>query len=298
MNLKVRIGFGLGAAASSDATRFLQIVDRGEELGFDSLWMSERISAATPDPMIALAIAAGRTTKMKIGTSVIVLPGRNPILLAKEMATLDVLSNGRFLPGVGLGAIDPNEQRAFGVERKQRGAIHDEALQIMRLCWAGEPFSFHGEFFHYEDVSVLPTPQQSTLDVWLGGIAESELRRVGRMGDGWMPSFCSPTDVAEGIKVISAVAAEQNRSIDPEHYGVLVAYCDSKLPARIVESLQRRRPDIDPYSVIPRREDLHHLLREFIAVGASKFIVVPLNPTFDPDAELGQLADQLLPLET
>ncbi len=298
MNLKVRIGFGLGAAASSDAARFLHIVDRGEELGFDSLWMSERISATTPDPMIALAVAAGRTTKMKIGTSVIVLPGRNPVLLAKEMATLDVLSNGRFLPGVGLGAIDPVEQQAFGVERKQRGALHDEALKVMRLCWTGEPFSFHGQFFHYDDVCVLPKPQQPTFDVWLGGIAESELRRVGRMGDGWMPSFCSPEDVAHGIDVITAVAAQEHRSIDPEHYGVLVAYCDTELPPRIAESIQRRRPGVDPHSVIPRRNDLGQLINEFISAGASKFIVVPLNAAFDPDAELGQLAEQLLPLET
>ncbi|MTB23654.1 MAG: LLM class flavin-dependent oxidoreductase, partial [Actinobacteria bacterium] len=96
--IKVRVGIGLGTlsgAASPD--RFASIVDRCESLGFDSLWMSERIGAETPDPMIALAIAAGRTTRMKLGTSVLVLPGRNPIILAKEMATLDALSGGRFL---------------------------------------------------------------------------------------------------------------------------------------------------------------------------------------------------------
>ncbi|MSW30099.1 MAG: TIGR03619 family F420-dependent LLM class oxidoreductase, partial [Actinobacteria bacterium] len=198
--IKVRVGIGLGTlsgAASPD--RFASIVDRCESLGFDSLWMSERIGAETPDPMIALAIAAGRTTRMKLGTSVLVLPGRNPIILAKEMATLDALSGGRFLPAVGLGAVDPPEQRAFGVERRERGRRHDEALALMRACWTGEVISHHGEFFSVDDVQVLPRPTQSRLDVWLGGIAPSELRRVGRVGDGWLPSFCSPADVAEAI---------------------------------------------------------------------------------------------------
>ncbi len=125
------------------------------------------------------------------------LPGRNPVILAIEMATLDVLSGGRFLPAVGLGAVDPPEQRAFGVERSERGRRHDEALALMRACWTGEGISHHGEFFSVDDVQVIPRPTQSQLDVWLGGIAPSEIRRVGRVGDGWLPSFCSPADVAE-----------------------------------------------------------------------------------------------------
>lgn len=104
--LKIRVGIGLGTMTTAGVPdRFTGIVDRCEELGFDSLWMSERIGAPTPDPLIALAVAAGRTQKLKLGTSVLILPGRNPIVLAKELATLDVLSGGRFLPAVGLGEI-------------------------------------------------------------------------------------------------------------------------------------------------------------------------------------------------
>ena len=296
---KVRVGIGSGTLSGlSDAGRFASFVDRCETLGFDSLWMSERIGAETPDPMIALAIAAGRTSRMKLGTSVLVLPGRNPVILAKEMATLDVLSGGRFLPAVGLGAVDPPEQRAFGVERSERGRRHDEALELMRACWSGEVISHHGEFFSVDDVQVLPRPTQEHLDVWLGGIAPSELRRVGRVGDGWLPSFCAPEDVADGIPIIEAAAAEAGREMDQEHYGALISYSDGPLPQRFVEVIERRRPGLDPRSIIPRREDLPRRLGEFIDAGATKFVIIPLVGDRDPDAELGTLAEELLPLET
>ena len=297
--MKVRIGIGLGTlSGAASPQRFNAIVDRCESLGFDSLWMSERIGAETPDPMIALAIAAGRTTRMKLGTSVLVLPGRNPVILAKEMATLDVLSGGRFLPAVGLGAVDPPEQRAFGVERGERGRRHDEALALMRACWTGEVISHHGEFFTVDDVQVLPRPTQPRLDVWLGGIAPSELRRVGRVGDGWLPSFCSPQDVADSIPVIETAAAECGRTMDPQHYGALISYSDGPLPQRFVDLIERRRPGLDPRTVIPTRAALRSLISEFIDAGASKFVVIPLVGDADPDAELSTLADELLPLET
>jgi len=298
-SLKVRIGIGLGTmTAAGTAERFATVVDRCEELGFDSLWVSERVGAPTPDPLVALAIAAGRTHRLKLGTSVLVLPGRNPVLLAKEMASLDVLSGGRFLPGVGLGIADPPEQRAFGVERTERGRRHDEALALMRRCWTGEVISHQGEFYSVDDVQVLPRPVQDTLDVWLGGAAPSELRRIGRVGDGWLPSFCAPADVAEGKPIIEASAAEHDRAIDPQHYGALVSYCEGEIPQPVVDLIHRRRPGIDPRSVIPNRRGLPALLREFVDAGASKFVVMPLAGDADPAAELGELAEELLPLET
>ena len=297
--MKVRIGVGLGTA--TDAGRpgsFEALVDRSEQLGFDSLWLSERIGGPAPDPLVALAVAAGRTRRLKLGTSVLVVPGRNPVVLAKAMATLDVLSGGRFLPAVGLGAVDPVEQQAFGVERRGRGARLDEALTLMRQLWRGEPVTHHGEHFSVEGVRVLPTPAQAHLDVWLGGIAPSELRRVGRLGDGWLPSFCTPGDVADGIATIEAAATEADRTIDPEHYGVLLAYREGELPERIVELVTRRRPDLDPRTVIPTRDDVARLVGEHIDAGASKFVVMPLVDAVDWDAELGRLAELLLPLET
>jgi probable F420-dependent oxidoreductase len=296
---KVRIGVGLGTATTAaTGPGFGAMVDRLEALRFDSLWLSERISGPAPDPLVALAVAAGRTERLKLGTSVLVVPGRNPVILAKEMATLDVLSSGRFLPAVGLGLVDPVEQQAFGVPREGRGRRLDEALALMRALWSGEPVTHHGEFFSVEGVRVLPRPLQEQVDVWLGGIAPTELRRVGRIGDGWLPSFCSPQDVADAIPVIEAAAADAGRVPDPEHYGVLITYCDGPVPERIAELVARRRPGLDPRAVVPAFADLPTRVGEFIDVGATKFVMMPLTDAGDWDAELGRLAEALLPLET
>src|SRR6478672_13616798 len=125
--MKVRIGYGLGTRASSDPDRFRALVTGLEARRFDSLWLSERITGDCPDPIVGLAVAAGRTTRLKFGFSVLVLPGRNPMVLAKELATLDRLSDGRLLPAFGLGVADPHEQQAFGVERTERAKIFNEA---------------------------------------------------------------------------------------------------------------------------------------------------------------------------
>src|SRR4051794_41506154 len=108
-----------------------------ERLHFDSLWVSERIGGESPDPVVAMAFAAGRTTRLKFGTAVMVLPGRNPVLVAKELASLDRLSGGRLLPAFGLGVADAHEQQAFGVARNERAAWFDEALPLIRRVWVG-----------------------------------------------------------------------------------------------------------------------------------------------------------------
>src|SRR5689334_19794781 len=118
--MKVRIGFGLGNLRPLDGDRLAALVDGIEGHGFDSLWLSERISGPAPDPVLALTFAAARTKRIKLGTSVSVLPGRSPALVAKEWATLDVLSNGRALPAFGLGIVHPVEQQGFGVGRTDR----------------------------------------------------------------------------------------------------------------------------------------------------------------------------------
>src|SRR4249919_93265 len=133
--MKVRVGFGFGVRTRLNDDGFGQVVDALERLRFDSLWLSERIGGEAPDPVTAIAYGVGRTTRLKFGMSVLVLPGRNPIVLAKELATIDRLSGGRLLPAFGLGVADPHEQQAFGVERGERAAIFDEAMAVLRGAW-------------------------------------------------------------------------------------------------------------------------------------------------------------------
>lgn len=289
--MKVRIAYGLGTdAANTDAGRFGAIIDGLEDVGFDSLWLSERLTGISPDPLVGLAVAAGRTTRLKLGTSVLVLPGRNPVVLAKELASLDVLSSGRLLPAVGLGAPLPVEHHAFGVARGERAALFDESLAVMRRLWRGEDV---------DGIRLALRPIQDPFDVWLGGRAPSELRRVGRVGDGWLPSFSTPSDVAEGWDVITENAAAHDRRIDPEHLGAFVVYAAREIPEAARKLLARRQADVDPTTIIPvGLEALRRQLEAFTAIGASKFVVAPLDAIDDVDAHLRGLGDALLDLET
>ena len=298
--MKVRIGYGLGTRTTLHDERFGPVVDELERHGFDSLWVSEKIGGDAPDPMVAMAYAAGRTTKLKFGMSVMVLPGRNPIVLAKALASLATMSGGRLLPAFGLGQVHPMEQQAFGVERSERAAWFDEAMSVMRQCWTGEPVVHDGARFRYDGVRVRPVPKR--MDVWLGGFAPSELKRVGRLADGWLPSFVTPADAAAGRQVIEQVCAEHDREIEDDHYGVLIPYSMGGARTVLLEQLAKRRPDIDPSELVPTSwEALQALIRRFVDIGTSKFVVLPIDEPTTVDAwqsHLTEAADALLPLET
>jgi probable F420-dependent oxidoreductase len=298
--VKIRIGLGLGTRTNAGTPEVLgPLVEAAERLRFDSMWFSERITGEAPDPLVAMTYTIARTQRLKVGMSVMVLPGRNPVVVAKEMASLDVLSGGRLLPAFGLGVADPQEQQAFGVKRGERAKPFDEALDVLRKLWTGEPVTHHGEFFDFEGVQVRPKPVQDPLEVWLGGAAPSELRRVGRVGDGWLPSFCTPEDVRDGRKLIEEAAAGYEREIDPEHFGALIAYSDGPLPDQISAFLAKRKPGVDPSTIIPSSlPALKETLERMVEVGtASKFVVVPFSEPDDWEAELEQLAAEVLPLQ-
>jgi probable F420-dependent oxidoreductase len=296
--VKVRIGFGLGTRTlTNHAEVFGSFVDDLDRLGFDSLWLSERIGGEAPDPIVGLTYAAGRTERLKLGTSVLVLPGRNPVLVAKELASLDRLSAGRLLPAFGLGVADPHEQQAFGVAREERGRRFDEALPLLRRLWEGETVTHHGTYFHFDGVRVQPLPSQQPLDIWLGGIAPSELARTARLGDGWLPSFCRPQEVEAGRETIERLAGEHDRAIDPEHFGALIAYTDGPLPDAVAAFVARRRPGVDPTEIVPSRAQLTAVIERMISGGASKFVVVPVDEPADWRAELDALATEVLPMQ-
>ena len=166
--MKVRIGYGLGVRTPTlDGGRFGELVDALEALRFDSLWLSERVTGASPDPMVGLAFAAGRTSRLKLGTSVQVLPGRNLHLLAKAWASLDRLSSGRCLPAFGLGVADPRNRPPSGSPARSGRGGSTKSLPKLRALWAGE---------EVDGAAVAPTPVQSPMDVWLGGNTDRFLR--------------------------------------------------------------------------------------------------------------------------
>jgi probable F420-dependent oxidoreductase len=296
--MKIRVGYGLGNLRSLDGNRLGALAEAIERHGFDSLWLSERISGPAPDPVLGLTFAAARTSRIKLGTSVQVLPGRSPALLAKEWATLDVLSGGRALPAFGLGIAHPVEQQAFGVARSDRAAIFDEALPLIRRLWSEDSVDHDGAHFHYEGMSVLPHPTRGHLDVWLGGKAPSELRRIGRLADGWLASFSTPEDCKTSRVAIEDAAAAAGRAIDDDHFGAMVFYSHDELPERLVELLSSRNPGADPTDLVARGwPRLRELCERYVAVGFTKLVLVPFTEPEDWDDELGQGAQQILPIQ-
>ncbi len=296
--MKVRIGYGLGNLRPLSGESLGALAEGLERNGFDSLWLSERISGPAPDPVVALTYAAARTTKIKLGTSVSVLPGRSPALVAKEWATLDVLSGGRALPAFGLGIVHPVEQQAFGVERTDRASIFDEALPLLRRLWAEDDVTHDGRWFHYEHMNVLPKPAHR-LDVWLGGKAPSELRRVGRLADGWLASFTTPEQCKAARVTVDEAADAAEREIDPEHYGVMALYAPSgEVPDAFAQAIASRNPDVAIDDLVAQdRTSLRGLCARYIEVGFSKLVLVPLGEPRDWQDELAANAATLLPLQ-
>jgi probable F420-dependent oxidoreductase len=292
--MKVRIGYGIGTQGLADGgRRFAELIDTLERLGFDSIWCSERATGPIPDPMVSLAFAAGRTERMKLGTSVQVLPGRNPLLLAKQWAALDLLSGGRALPAFGLGVVEPTEQQAFGVTREERAPWFDEALPLMRRLWSEERVTHHGERFHYDDVSIGTLPVNRPIDVWLGGRAPGELKRVGRLADGWLPSFCTPEQVVEGRVLVDETAAAHGRGIDPEHFGAMVFYARTGVPEQYTKGVSSRLGFDIGDVIMVGKERLAERIEEFVAVGFSKIVLVPTEEADSWSAEIEDLASLL-----
>jgi probable F420-dependent oxidoreductase len=295
--MKIRVGYGLGNLRSLDGARLGSLAEAIEHHGFDSLWLSERISGPAPDPVLGLTFAAARTSRIKLGTSVQVLPGRSPARVAKAWATLDALSGGRALPAFGLGIVHPVEQQAFGVERKERAAIFDEALPLIRRLWTEDAVDHDGPHFHYEGMTVLPKPHKP-LDVWLGGKAPGELRRVGKLADGWLASFSTPEDCKAGREAIEAATAAAGRSIDDDHYGAMVFYTHDEIPERIMAMLAARNPGADASELVARGwPAVRELCERYVAVGFTKLVLVPFTEPADWDDELAAGAEAILSIQ-
>ena len=295
--MKVRVGYGLGNLRPLVGDRLGALAEAIEHHGFDSLWLSERISGPAPDPMLGLTFAAARTKHIKLGTSVQVLPGRSPARVAKSWATLDALSGGRALPAFGLGIAHPVEQQAFGVARGDRAPIFDEALPLIRRLWEEDGVDHDGTHFHYEGMTVLPKPAKR-LDVWLGGKAPSELRRVGKLADGWLASFSSPEDCKAGRDAIEEATAAAGRSIDDDHFGAMVFYTHDAIPDRVMEMLAARNPSADPNDLVANSwPALRELCERYVAVGFSKLVLVPFTEPDNWDDELAAGAEAILPIQ-
>jgi len=293
--MKVRIGVGAaGAASNPDA--LAELVESIDECAFDSLWLSEVLTGPVIDPVVGLAWAGAAHPRVKLGTTML-LPGRNVVRLAKQLASLDVLCRGRLLVTLVPGLTYPPERDAIGVEPKRRGAVIDEALPLLRRLWAGETVSHEGAAGSFRDVKLSPLPVQQPLEVWLGGTIPAALERCGRLSDGWLPSLCTPEEAAGGRVVIEEAAAKAERSISPEHFGMSIGYARAPIDPATARVMAARRPrslELTPVGLPAVRQ----LIERFIAVGFSKFVLRPVVPPASWREELETLAAAVGDLQT
>ncbi len=307
--MKVRIGIAVGQwpVKNTETDAIFDLVDYFEALDVDSLWVSDRLvsSGLILEPITFLSYIAGRLRKMKLGTSALVLPTRNPIVLAKELATLDFLSRGRLFPAIGLGGDESKDLQAVGVSKRERAGRADEMIILMRRLWTEENVTFQGKFFSVEDVTITPRPwQKNGLPIWIGGRSEAALRRTGRLGDGWLVSSVSPTEVEAGIRSIRAYAAEARRSVPDDHYGVLMPFYFASSGAEAFEIAARSvrpRPDmpVGEFTAFGTPDEVRGKVQAYIAAGATKFIMRPCGPFENWREQVRLLAQEVIqPLQT
>jgi probable F420-dependent oxidoreductase len=293
--MKVRIGVGIGGASSTPEA-LGEIVTALDDLGFDSLWLSEVLTAPALDPVVGLAYAAASNPRLKLGTTML-LPGRNVLRLAKQLANLDVLSKGRLLVTLVPGLTYAPERDAIGVEPKKRGAVIDDVLPLLRRLWAGETVSYDGVAGNFRDVKIAPLPAQNPLEVWLGGTAPAALERCGRLSDGWLPSLCTPEEAAAGRVVIDEAAARAGRSISSEHFGMSIGYAREPIDPATARAMTARRPrsvELTPVGLPALRERVER----FIDAGFSKFVVRPISAPASWRGEIEALSTAVGDLQT
>lgn len=283
---------------------FREVARRAEEAGYDSLWAGDHISFENPilDITVALATFAAVTTRITIGAGIVLLPLRPPALVAKEFASLDYISGGRVVLGVGVGGESPQDFEAVGVPINERGARADEAMLVLRELFAHSPASFEGRFTRFAGVSIEPRPTQpGGPPLWVGGRSPAALRRAGRLGDGWLPIWISPERYAAGWTEIRRHAESAGRDPDALVRGAVVpalvaddgpsarAHVLAYLGARYGTSFSPQA--VERYCVAGTPEECATRVQAYVEAGVEHLVFNPAVPPGRLPEQVERLAD-------
>jgi len=303
MARSIAAGLGLMEFPFDTTAGFWRWVDLCEQGGADSIWQTDRIVSGAPmlECMATMAALAGRTRRIKFGVNVISLAMRDPVLLAKQCATIDFLSDGRLLPGFGIGSPRGPEWKALHLDTTTRGRVTDEALEIIHRLWTEERVDFEGNYFRLTGASISPKPVQPDLPIWIGGSSEAAIRRTARYGTGWQAGSETPEEVAPVVAAIRTAAIEAGRPLDEDHYGAAFSFRfgspDDPGMKPAMESY-RKRTGRDPlgYFAVGDATTILQRIGEYVEAGISKFI---LRPAASGDQDMMEqtrlLVDQVLP---
>jgi probable F420-dependent oxidoreductase len=302
----VRLSFGASVPAHPADEQFA-LARLVEERGFDSIWCGDHLSFHNPiyESLTLLASYASITRRIKLGTAVYLLALRSAAVAAKATASLDALSNGRLIFGVGVGGENPKEFELAGVPHRERGVRVTEAIDAVRTLWRDTPATFKGRFTNFEGVSIDPKPiQKPGPPIWLGGRSDAALARAGRQGDGWVSYVVTAERYAQSLGKIRAAADAVGRTLDAftmAHLTFITVGSDYEgARKRWVERLSKRYaqdfgPLADKYGVIGRPADCAEQLERFRAAGCSYFIMSPICPPEEEREQLEAIAADILP---
>ncbi|HXJ36189.1 MAG TPA: LLM class flavin-dependent oxidoreductase [Candidatus Eisenbacteria bacterium] len=297
--MKVRVGLGIANFPFSDARGFWRWIERCEDSSVDSIWQTDRLVSPIPqlESMTAMAALAGATERLKFGMNVTVVTFRDPLVLARECATIDYLSNGRLLPAFGVGPDIAPEWQATGRSPDGRGKQVDEALEIMARLWMGERVTFEGQHYRYRDVQIAPLPVQRPLPLWIGGRSGAAIRRTAKLGTGWLGGVESPEQVAPIVAGIKEASAAAGRPIDPDHFGAAFGFrfgtWDDPIVQKTARILSALAKTSDPrrHAAVGGAAEILARIEEFKAAGISKFV---LRPVAFGDAEMIEQTERLI----
>jgi len=287
--MAIGVGLGLAQFPFSSANAFWRWVDLCEAEGIDSLWQTDRVLSRQPflDCMSVMAALAGRTKRLKFGMNVASVPQRDPIVLAKECATIDVLSNGRLLPAFGVGSKANPYWRVTGEPFKGAGAKAEEGMEIIARLWREESVTFHGKHYHITEATICPRPMQKELPLWIGGSSKAAIRRTGKLGTGWQAGSETPGELKPVLAAIRQAAADHGRKIAEDHYGAGFHFrfgtWDEAVVKPIAESYTERSEGRNPrdHLAVGDAQDIIRRIREYVDAGISKFILRPIGATDD-----------------
>lgn len=306
MSVRVGLGpgFGAGLGAGLSIEDYWRWIDLCEAGGIDSVWFSDQLLGATPEPVAMQAALAARTQRMRFGASALVMPFRDPLVLAKEFATIDYLSSGRLLPVFGVGNGPDPYWAATGTPPEGRGARADEAIALLRLLLEQDEVAFEGKHYRYYGPGVKPRPAKP-IPLWIGGNAPVALRRTARLGDGWLGSMIGPAQAGAARRGIETELKATGRTIDPDHYGMtVIARIGSPDDPALVATRKRLAAAVplregttaDDILAVGSAADVSKILRRYVDEGMSKFVVIPVaSDAADLFEQTRRLIEDVLP---
>jgi probable F420-dependent oxidoreductase len=279
-----------------------------EELGYDALWVSEHIAFHVPtlDAVTTMAAIAARTSRLRIGSAIMLLPLRPPAAVAKAVSTLDIIAGGRITLGIGVGGEYPKEFEVCGVPVHERGGRTNEAIEVLRALWTQDTASYHGTYFQFTDVSMRPKPLQAGgPPIIVGGRSDAAIKRAARLGDGYMPYLFTPKQYADALHKIQAFASDAGRQLDHFHATlyqfiyVADTYDEAFQQANTRLSTNYNQPFdklIDRYCAVGTPDACIARLQEYIAAGTRDIILVPTTAEVTDFVQQAQrLARDILP---